>query len=99
MISTLPLEEIVKKTRTVYEAVLVIARRARQINEMRRAKMEMEMEMGDQTEDFFEEALAEVKDKVYETRKKPTRQAIDELLNDELRVFYPESENPDEASK
>lgn len=92
MIETLPLEKLTERTRSVYEAVLVIAKRARQINDQRRARMEMEINPNDQSDELFEEAIAEVKERVYETRIKPTRQAIEELLHGELKVIHPGEE-------
>ncbi|HHM23574.1 MAG TPA: DNA-directed RNA polymerase subunit omega [Bacteroidetes bacterium] len=98
MIGTLPLDKLTEKTRSLYEAVLVIAKRARQINDQRRAKMEMEINPDEGSDELFEEAIAEVKERVYETRVKPTRQAIDELLRGEIEIIRPgeESEEPAE---
>jgi DNA-directed RNA polymerase subunit K/omega len=92
MIKTLPLENLKQQTKTLYEAVEIIAKRARQINQERRAQMEM-VEMGDeQSEDGFEDTVFDVSDQLFEKKAKPTRQAIEELMNGDLNIIYPEEE-------
>lgn len=91
MIKTLPLDELKKNTRTLYEAVEVIAKRARQINSMRRSQMEL-MENGDDQEENFDELNFNIEPTLYEKKKKPTRQAIEELLDGKLEIKYPEEE-------
>jgi DNA-directed RNA polymerase subunit K/omega len=90
MIETLPLDELKKSTKTIYESVEVIAKRARQINSLRRSQMEMIDSMDDQTEENFDEINFDIEPQLYEKKPKPTRQAIQELLDGKLDIKYPE---------
>ena len=91
MIETLPLENLKKETRTLYESVEVIAKRARQINSLRRSKMEM-IDSMDETEENFEDLNLDIQPQLYEKKPKPTRQAIQELMDGKLEIKYPEEE-------
>ena len=97
MIETLPLENLKKETRTIYESVEVIARRARQINSLRRSKMEM-IDTNDETEESFEDLNIDIQPQLYEKKPKPTRQAIQELMDGKLEIKYPEDEKEQEPS-
>ncbi|MCR4439228.1 MAG: DNA-directed RNA polymerase subunit omega [bacterium] len=96
MLYNISREEIEKHAESVYEAVVVIAKRARQINDEQKQLVEMEMR----------EALAEIKDepldddqprepihKPYMRLPKPTSQALQEFLEGKLRYTYVERED------
>ena len=92
MSETLPLEKLTKNTRTLFEAVKVVAKRARYINETRRVHIELLDSNKDQNEEGFEETIIDVPEQVFERKIKPTRQAIDELINGALGIQYPQPE-------
>ncbi len=89
MAETLPLDKLTKNTRTLFEAVEVVAKRARHINEVRRAHIEILDTNEEQTEEGFEETVIEVPEQVFEKKIKPTKQAIDELMTGDLEISYP----------
>ncbi|MBC7185576.1 MAG: DNA-directed RNA polymerase subunit omega [Calditrichaeota bacterium] len=102
MLYNISLEEIEKHAESVYEAVVVIAKRARQINDEQKQLVEMEMR----------EALAEIKDepldddqprepihKPYMRLPKPTSQALQEFLEGKLRYTYVEREDASPAEE
>ncbi|HDL18768.1 MAG TPA: DNA-directed RNA polymerase subunit omega [Bacteroidetes bacterium] len=91
MIKTLPLEELKKKTSTIYEAVEAISKRARQINSMRNAQIPFYDNLDD-TDDLFEEINFETRTQVFEKKEKPVHQSIRELMEDKLEIKYPEKE-------
>ncbi len=95
MVETLPLDDIKKRNNNIYELVVALAKRARQINEERRAKLHMEIDTNEEYDDF-EDALNfhPMENQVYERKVKPTRQAIEEYLQGKLEIKYPEGENP-----
>ncbi|MCD6165275.1 DNA-directed RNA polymerase subunit omega [bacterium] len=94
MVSTLSLDEVEKYKFNIYELVVAVAKRARQINQERRAKIEMDF---GSEEDFTDETAEETEIKIegygYERRIKPTRQAIEELLSGQLIVKYPDKDD------
>lgn len=92
MINTLPLDKLKKDSKTIYEAVEVISKRARQINSQRRAQMEV-FDTSEETEDNFEELNINIENQLYEKKDKPTRQAINELMGGKLEIKYPDVEN------
>jgi DNA-directed RNA polymerase subunit K/omega len=101
MVSTLKLDELTKSTKTIYEAVMCVAKRARQINNENRAKLELVLGPDDQIEDEFEEIQVEVHNQVYDRKAKPTHQAIEELIEGEVTIVRPDeiSEDPEEAEE
>jgi len=92
MVETLPLGTIKKRTNNIYELVVALAKRARQINEERRARLHMEINTNDEFEDL-EDALnlRPMEGHVFERKIKPTRQAIEEFLQGKLEIRYPEN--------
>jgi DNA-directed RNA polymerase subunit K/omega len=92
MIRTLPLDELKKDSKTIYEAVEVISKRARQITSIRRAKIEVFDGIDDQIEDNFDDLNINIETQLYEKKDKPTRQAIEEMLGGKLKFKYPEQE-------
>jgi len=89
MVSTLPLSKLEKYSKNIYEAVMVIAKRARQINEEQRIEMERELMF---TEEPEEEKAKEEVEKPYKKLPKPTKVALDEMLQGKIRFRYKEEE-------
>ncbi|MAG21449.1 MAG: DNA-directed RNA polymerase subunit omega [Candidatus Marinimicrobia bacterium] len=87
-IKTIPLREIEERTEDMYEATLVMAKRARQIIGDRAAEEKMEV---------YEEELPLLGEpqlsEDYEEKEKATTVAVEEFLKEELQWSYPE---PDE---
>jgi DNA-directed RNA polymerase subunit K/omega len=89
-----------KPTGNVYEAVTIIAKRARQI--AARSKEELDNKlvdfMTDETDELQEEEVAGKQEqaeitRLYERMAKPTTVATDEFLADKLMYRYPEGED------
>jgi|YNPNPStandDraft_1061719.scaffolds.fasta_scaffold72292_1 DNA-directed RNA polymerase subunit K/omega len=102
MLYNISLEDIERHAESVYEAVVVIAKRARQINDEQKRLVEMEMR----------EVMAEVKDDLLDDDQprepiqrpfmrlpKPTTQALQEFLEGKLRYTYIEREEEADAEQ
>ena len=92
-IKTLKLKEIESKTDNLYEAVMVISKRARQINteindqiKSQLGNIEVDEESGDQIIDR-ESIISE-----FDRKAKPTSIAIEELFDDNLDFEYEDKE-------
>jgi len=96
-VTTTNLEDLVKHVGNVYEAIVVIAKRARQINEEQKMLIETELGIdGDSDNDAYEEDQDEIErgDEIsYLKLPKPTRIALEELLAGTLNFEYLEKEN------
>ncbi len=90
MISTLDLAAMTRHAGSVYEAIVVIARRARQINDEQRILWEQTMDYDDMGEEFVEEEEFGPREKTREDLKlpKPPTLALQEYLNGELIIEY-----------
>jgi len=88
-------EEFAKRAENIYEAVAVMSRRARQVVDEQKRKIELEMEMNplsetrDMTDDFDEieidrEALKRKRTKY----AKPTTVAMIEMVEDKIKFHY-----------
>ena len=92
-VRTLKLNEIESKTDNLYEAVMVISKRARQINteindqiKSQLGNIEVDEESGDENIDR-ESIISE-----FDKKAKPTSIAIDEILDNKLDFEYTEEE-------
>ncbi len=88
-VQTLNLEEIEKKTNGLYEAVVVIFKRARQINS--EITEQMKSHLGNIEVD--EESGEDINDRIsiiseFDKKAKPTTLAIEEMINDKLKFEY-----------
>jgi DNA-directed RNA polymerase subunit K/omega len=95
MASTIPLIELEKYVDNVYEAVVVIAKRAKQINEEQRRLFEINTDDydDDDSEDFDEEGEAPAPEEIHYVKlPKPTRIALEELMSGQLKCEYIERE-------
>ena len=92
-ITPIDLREIDKCAENIYEAIIVSALRARQLND--EVKIEFnallstipEAATDDESEDIDNPAQLKISQDL-EKRKKPHIQALDELLNDEIKYKY-----------
>ena len=88
MADTLPLEKIEANTENLYEAIVIIAKRARQINEMQRQLIERELEQNEEeglTEEMIEGDMIEHQ---FLKLPKPTTVALNEMLECKLSYEY-----------
>jgi DNA-directed RNA polymerase subunit K/omega len=76
------LRKIGKKTKNIYEAVVVMSKRARQINQERFEEQVIE-ESEELEMDVFDE-LPDIKPEDYEEKEKVTTKAINEFLEGEV---------------
>lgn len=96
--SRISIEELMKKTGNLYEAVSIMAKRARQVNQKQHRTMELEKDVSvpmdnRDIEDFDEVEIdrdALLRD--HEKLPKPTRVAIEEMLEDEISFSYKNKE-------
>ncbi len=96
MITTLPLKEIEKHADNIYEAIIILAKRARQINNQQKQTLFQEQEY--EPYDDFEEEDDEVNGSEinYVKFPKPTNIALEEFLSGQIEFKYIKSENEDE---
>jgi len=105
--SKISVEDLVKETESIYEAVSIMSQRARQINDEQRSEIESEMEIlpvsdTRDAEDFDEvEIDREALMREYKKYPKPTKAAIKEMLKGEIEFRYKDEETAggEEASK
>jgi DNA-directed RNA polymerase subunit K/omega len=94
MSSTIPLSELEKLSGNLYEAIVIIAKRARQINEEQKSLIDIETEMDDSMDDYEDEEEVEIEEEQEEIKKKaiklpkPTEIAIQEMLTGKIKWDY-----------
>lgn len=91
MSSTLPLVELIKGCENVYEAIVIIAKRAKQINEEQKRIIEVETIMDDSMDNYDDEEdieeVSEIERKIIKLPK-PTEMAIQEMLAGNIQWDY-----------
>jgi len=91
MIQTLPLEALEQNADNVYEAIIMISRRSRQINELQKQVMDKASEAMKNSDTFDDERVNhEVVDHQYLKLPKPTSIALQEFLQSKLNSEYVE---------
>ena len=98
-ITPLEIEEVESKAGNIYEAVVVAAKRARQLNDEIKLEYNQRVEPLMKIEDDSDDSVVS-KDKMnisieFETRTKPTEQGLQELLDDRL-TFRVRNEGPED---
>ncbi len=98
-IKTLEIKHLEAKAANVYEAIVVMSKRARQINEETKMEFSQRIEnlvtLPTAGDDMDEEVSNPDQLKVsleFEARPKPTEEAIEELMSDKLEYRYKEPE-------
>ncbi len=93
-ITTRDLDTIINSVGNTYEAVCIIAKRAKQINSNIREEINYKVEefvsVQDDIKEVFENQEQIKISKYYERMMKPSKTATDELLNGELVYRYKE---------
>lgn len=98
-ITPLEIEEVESKAGNIYEAVVVAAKRARQINDEQKLEYNQRVEPLIKADDDSDDNVVS-KDKMnisieFETKPKPTEKGLDELLDNALE-FRVRTENLDD---
>lgn len=97
-IKTLEIRELEAKAANVYEAIVVLSKRSRQINEETKIEFQQRIENlvalpgnPDEVEDIANPDQLKVSLE-FEKRPKPTEEAIDELMSNQIEHRYKEAE-------
>jgi len=89
--STLSLEDLEKYSDNIYEAIVILGKRARQINDDQKVFIEREAGIDDSYDDDDEDEFID-REMVDEGKKirlpKPTSMAINELISGKLQFDY-----------
>lgn len=98
-IDPLEIEEVESKAGNIYEAVVVAAKRARQINDEHKLEYNQRVEPLIKADDDSDDSIVS-KDKMnisvdFEKRTKPTERGLEELLADDLE-FRIRTDNPED---
>lgn len=92
MSTTISLNELEKISDNIYEAIVIIAKRARQINEEQKSAIEIEPEIEEIEESYDENEETEEQEPVIERKMiklpKPTELAIYEMLSGKIKWDY-----------
>lgn len=89
MVSTVDMNEITKYADTAYEAIIMIARRARQINDEQKMLLDREMEIDENGDDFDDEEFTQLNIPEHRINlPKPPTLAMQELFRNELIKEY-----------
>jgi DNA-directed RNA polymerase subunit K/omega len=92
MAETLPLEALEKYADNIYEAIVIISKRARQINEFQKKMLENQYETIANDDDFDDEGVSrDLVDHQYIKLPNPTSVALQEMLEGKLEKGYPDS--------
>jgi len=89
MAETLPLEKLEENVDSLYEAIVIIAKRARQINELQKQLIDRETEANVDDDDLDEIVYeGDYLDRQYLKLPKPTTLALEEMLEGKLDFEY-----------
>ncbi|MDZ7289609.1 MAG: DNA-directed RNA polymerase subunit omega [candidate division KSB1 bacterium] len=98
MASTLPLDELKKHSNNIYEAIMIIAKRARQINDEQKRLIEQETGYDSSLDNVNDDEHDEESSETPEERQtppvkyirlpKPTTIALEEMLSGRLNYQY-----------
>jgi DNA-directed RNA polymerase subunit K/omega len=98
-IKTLEIKELEAKAANVYEAIVVLSKRARQINEETKMEFMQRIEnlvalptTGDEMDEEVSNPDQLKISLEFEKRPKPTEESIEELMEDKLEFRYKEPE-------
>ncbi|MFQ5771312.1 MAG: DNA-directed RNA polymerase subunit omega [bacterium] len=95
MITTLPLNEIEKYADNIYEAIIVLAKRARQINMQQKQSLFQDQDYDNYDEYEEDEIEINPEDTNYIRLPKPTILALEEFLSGQIDYNYQESTDED----
>ncbi len=93
-VKSLDLEKIQDTTGNVYEGIVILSKRARQIAAQEKMELDEKLKYFEGFEDEEEYTFNEEQERItkeYEARHHPTQRAVDELMND--KVYYRGTDN------
>ncbi len=96
-VKSLNLEKIQSTTGNVYEGIVILSKRARQIAAQEKMELDEKLKYFEGFEEEEEYTFNEEQERItkeYEARSHPSQRAIDELL--EEKVYYRSPDNDDE---
>lgn len=101
-IETQDLDKVESKTANLYESIVVVSKRARQINDALKIELNQRLEpiIAKETED--DTIMNQDKLNIsleFEKRIKPTAQALQELMNDKLNFRFRYEDDLEESKK
>ena len=89
MVHPISLSDLEEHAENVYEAIVVIAKRARQINDEQKRYLESQMDLTQEEDEMDTETFStEAIDQAYLKMPKPTRVALEEMLAGKLKFEY-----------
>ena len=88
MAETLPLEKLEENVSSIYEAIVIIARRARQINDVHKRLIDAELSADEEEETIDESLNRDIVESKYLKLPKPTTLAMEEMLSGKLAHEY-----------
>ena len=98
-IKTIEIKELEAKAANVYEAIVVLSKRSRQINEETKIEFNQRVENlvtlptdAEEDDDIISNPDQLNVSLEFEQRQKPTEEAIDELMTDQLEHRYKEED-------
>ncbi|RMD90735.1 MAG: hypothetical protein D6813_08705 [Calditrichaeota bacterium] len=90
MVSTIPLDDIEKYAENIYEAIVIMALRARQVNDEQKQLILREREQYDDFNLLDEEQTEKKPERTFTKFPKPTAVALEEFLSGKLKYKYQE---------
>lgn len=97
MIKTLEMSEVSKKVANIYEAAIIIAKRARQINNEQKQMISRESEFGDDDYDnYIDDEDGEITAKEFINLPKPSELSLEEFMKGTLKFDYGDSDEEEE---
>ena len=92
-VGTISLNKILDRTANLYEAAIVLARRARQINSKNNSELRLRLGEIENDEESPEDAAnREAIVTEFDKKPKPVTQSVNELINGELSFKYKDAE-------
>ncbi len=95
-VKSLDLEKIQGTTGNVYESIVILSKRARQIAAQEKMELDEKLKYFEGFEDEEEYTFNEEQERItkeYESRSHPTQRAVKELMSD--KIYYRGTENDD----
>ncbi len=97
MIKTLPIHEFDERADNIYEAIIVLSKRARQINDIQKQELSQGRDYDDEYDDFGDDEITEEVGKItYERLPKPASVALKDFFAQKVRYEYREKADENE---
>jgi DNA-directed RNA polymerase subunit K/omega len=99
MIETVHINEVEQHSENIYEAIVVVAKRSRQINDEQKQLLIHEQDEYDEDYDSYEEEETPeiIQEEDFIRLPKPPIVALGEFLDGKLEVFYRDASRSEEA--